>query len=353
MSNNRQVLPRSLDPMRRVLGKRLLELEQKVEQLQANPSTSSNLTTVEVVTGPTSTTVNSFYPQTTASTTWTVTHNLDTYPNVLVIADDGSVIYGDVTYDNTNQLTIEFSAPVQGTAYLIQRDTMLPIKFDSEINLLEHALRNALLDPLAADPSPVLPEGHVYYNTTSDEIRISNGTAYIAPGGSMTAAQILSALLTVDGSGSLLDADLLDGQEASSFAPSSHTHVSTDITDFNAASAAIAQAIVDGVVGVAPAALDTLQEIATAINNDPDVFNTLNNLINAKPSKFSLTIGDGAATAITVNHNLNTQDVAVSIREVATNEAILANWVATDVNNITVSFGEAPLINEYRVTVVG
>lgn len=39
-----------------------------------------------------------------------------------------------------------------------------------------------------------------------------------ASGGSMTAAEILALLLTVDGSGSSLDADLLDGLQASAFA---------------------------------------------------------------------------------------------------------------------------------------
>jgi len=39
-----------------------------------------------------------------------------------------------------------------------------------------------------------------------------------------TPAEILAGLLTVDGSGSGLDADLLDGQQASEFADSGHTH---------------------------------------------------------------------------------------------------------------------------------
>lgn len=42
--------------------------------------------------------------------------------------------------------------------------------------------------------------------------------------GKDTAAEILEKLKTVDGTGSGLDADLLDGKEASSFAESSHTH---------------------------------------------------------------------------------------------------------------------------------
>jgi hypothetical protein len=42
-----------------------------------------------------------------------------------------------------------------------------------------------------------------------------------------SAAEILAALLTVDGAGSGLDADLLDGNEASAFATSGHNHTGT------------------------------------------------------------------------------------------------------------------------------
>jgi len=48
----------------------------------------------------------------------------------------------------------------------------------------------------------------------------------------VSASELLTSIKTVDGSGSGLDADTLDGNEASAFAASSHTHASTDITDF-------------------------------------------------------------------------------------------------------------------------
>jgi len=50
-----------------------------------------------------------------------------------------------------------------------------------------------------------------------------------------TASEILTAVKTVDGTGSGLNADLLDGQHASSFAASSHTHTAANITDFGTA----------------------------------------------------------------------------------------------------------------------
>ncbi len=68
--------------------------------------------------------------------------------------------------------------------------------------------------------------------------------------------------------------------------------------------------------------------------------------------KFSVTIGDGAANPITVTHNLNTQDVIVSVREVSTNAVVIADVVANGVNTITVGFAVTPTANQYRVTVL-
>lgn len=50
-------------------------------------------------------------------------------------------------------------------------------------------------------------------------------------GSDITAQEILDLLKTVDGSGSGLDADLLDGQSSSSFASASHSHNSFNVVD--------------------------------------------------------------------------------------------------------------------------
>lgn len=50
--------------------------------------------------------------------TWDITHNLGFYPSVRVINALGTEFFGDITYTNTNQLTVTFTAPVYGTAYL-------------------------------------------------------------------------------------------------------------------------------------------------------------------------------------------------------------------------------------------
>src|SRR5262245_14783142 len=60
----------------------------------------------------------------------------------------------------------------------------------------------------------------------------------IGGGGSDSAAQILAKLLTVDGSGSGLDADLFDGLNSSAFALDGHTHPQSDVTGLAASLAA-------------------------------------------------------------------------------------------------------------------
>lgn len=57
----------------------------------------------------------------------------------------------------------------------------------------------------------------------------------------ITAAQILAKLLTVDGAGSGLDADTLDGSSSAAFAAASHNHAASETTSGTFADARIAQ----------------------------------------------------------------------------------------------------------------
>ena len=69
--------------------------------------------------------------------------------------------------------------------------------------------------------------------------------------------------------------------------------------------------------------------------------------------KYSVTIGNGALTTFTINHNLNTTDVVVSLKDVATSTNQFTSYVGVDANNGTLSFSVAPTTNQYRITVVG
>ena len=68
--------------------------------------------------------------------------------------------------------------------------------------------------------------------------------------------------------------------------------------------------------------------------------------------KSSATIGDGTATTVTITHNLNTQDVSVSVKDVASNSGVLVDWVANTLNTVQLTFGTAPTTGQYRATVI-
>ena len=58
------------------------------------------------------------FTQSAASATWTIAHNLGKYPSVTVIDSANTIVYGNPTYTDENNLTINFSAPFSGKAYL-------------------------------------------------------------------------------------------------------------------------------------------------------------------------------------------------------------------------------------------
>lgn len=72
------------------------------------------------------------------------------------------------------------------------------------------------------------------------------------------------------------------------------------------------------------------------------------------PRKFAQTIGDGTATSFILTHNLNTQDVQITVYRVASPfDDVLPDVQHTSANTITVLFNSAPTTNAYRVVVIG
>lgn len=56
--------------------------------------------------------------QSSASAQWTITHNLGKYPSVSVVDSANNEVIGEVEYVTDTQLTIKFSAPFSGKAFL-------------------------------------------------------------------------------------------------------------------------------------------------------------------------------------------------------------------------------------------
>lgn len=97
-----------------------------------------------------------------------------------------------------------------------------------------------------------------------------------------TAPEILTLVKTVDGASSGLDADLLDGQEGAYY---------TNYTDTKIAA----------LVASSPATLDTLNELATALGNDPNFATTIATQIGTKLDASSYTASDVLTKVKTVD----------------------------------------------------
>jgi hypothetical protein len=71
------------------------------------------------------------------------------------------------------------------------------------------------------------------------------------------------------------------------------------------------------------------------------------------PIKRTFTIGDGSTTAIAVTHSLGTKDVAVQVRDVATDNHVFPDIANTSTSVCTLTFAVAPTTNQYRVVIIG
>jgi hypothetical protein len=58
------------------------------------------------------------HDQSAASASWSIAHSLGKYPSVTVTDSAGDEVEGEVHYDSLNSLTVSFSAPFAGKAYL-------------------------------------------------------------------------------------------------------------------------------------------------------------------------------------------------------------------------------------------
>lgn len=56
--------------------------------------------------------------QNAVSSSWVITHNLGFYPNIVVQDSSGTTYEGEVSYTNSNSLTVSFSSAFSGKAYL-------------------------------------------------------------------------------------------------------------------------------------------------------------------------------------------------------------------------------------------
>jgi hypothetical protein len=60
---------------------------------------------------------NYIHTQSSASNTWTITHNLKKYPSVTIVDSGNNSVVGEIEYTSLDVVTLRFNASFSGKAY--------------------------------------------------------------------------------------------------------------------------------------------------------------------------------------------------------------------------------------------
>ncbi|WP_022886346.1 hypothetical protein [Glaciibacter superstes] len=301
----------------------------------------------------------------------------------------------------------------------------IPIVQPMDFNLLE--LLNATAQNLAT--APPHKAGRFYFDTTLEQFGISNGTGwvYLGDDGALDAeavqdvvaamlsgssnvtatyndtagtislsvansaisnAQVAAAAaITLDKLAETAGLKLLTAAERTkltgiataatanqtdTFLRSRANHTGTQtvstISDFDTAVTAKIAALIDA----APGSLDTLNELAAALGDDPNFAATVTASIALKANiadlatvatsgsyddltdkpVFTQTVGNASATSFVVTHGFGTRAVTVDVSLTASPYSqVVAEVQKTSTSAVTVLFATAPTANQYTVTV--
>jgi hypothetical protein len=330
----------------------------------------------------------------------------------------------------------------------------------SNLDLAKNELQNAVIQPLASAPSSPV-EGQIYYNTTDDTIYVYANGAWLDLGvqggagatnlsqtltsttvainsntgtdttiaaadginaGVMTsameiklagieAAADVTDATNVDAAGAVMNSDLTTAAmsfviDEDNMASNSSTKVPTQQS-----TKAYVDTTVSALVDAAPGTLDTLNELAAALGDDPSFATTTATNIGLKAAKASNlsdlasastafanikqdattsatgvvelatqaeaqaktdttraltaasvadfarkvtgTIGNGSLTALPVTHGLGTQWVTAQLFDATSGALVECDVTITSATVVTFIFTVAPITNQYRYVIVG
>lgn len=254
-------------------------------------------------------------------------------------------------------------------------------KLLTNLDLNHNQLINALVENLAVAPeSPQV--GQIYFNTQESKFKVYDGKDWQTLNDDISAESIVEA---INKSQALIDKDNISGLTEMI---DNVSMSGTDILSAINAEDVVGTIKQDKVEGLSEAlaskepkgeakkqsdnALDgakkyadeKIQELVGLASSEGDTLKELEDLIKANKSelkelsavarKHSEEIGDGVATEITVNHNLNSKDVVVSVAESKSPySVVLADVEITDENTVLIRTSKPVESKALRVTVIG
>lgn len=226
----------------------------------------------------------------------------------------------------------------------------------------------ALHNPVAADvSSPV--DGEIWYRTDTDQYRgrrngVSDSFAMMsdvtAGGVSASLWDAQSVVIAVTDNtpvAQALAASTVLGRRASGdITAVSFANLLTDLMAITAFETAVDARVTNGIntlVDGAPGALDTLNELAAAINDDASFSATVTTALGLRTRKYANNYGNGSLTTFTVNHALGTTDVVAQVRLNSNGQVLDAVIDVVDANNIEIVVNTVYSTDAIRVVVIG
>lgn len=226
------------------------------------------------------------------------------------------------------------------------------MKLLTNLDLSKNQLLNSVLQNLTQAPSSA-EMGQIYYNTQDKRAYIYTGSVWLAMDAKDASQSAESIVNTINSGNSNIQigkienlANQLSQKETPDSAQQKVNTALQQAKDY-------AKAEIAKVVGGASEQYDTLKEIEQILKSSQNVGEILNEL-RTRPKKFTKDIGNNSATSFLIQHNLNTQDITVTLREKESPFSIVYTDVEiTDENNITVKFAKKPEVNQYKVIIIG
>ena len=291
----------------------------------------------------------------------------------------------------TGTVTIPTGASITAPTGLVKGDVGLG-NVDNTSNATERAATATLTNKTLTSPVINTPTGIVKGDVGLGNVDNTADTAKPVSTAQQTALDLKSNLAspTFTGTTTLPTGTIATTQTAGN----NSTAVATT---------AFVSTAVANLIDSAPATLDTLNELAAAINDDASFASTVTSALGLKAplasptftgtptlptgtiavtqtaadnstkvattayvdaaataaagsglDKVSASVGDGSATTYTVTHNLGTRDVLVQVTRVASPyDVVIADVAAATESTVTVTFATAPTNNQFRVVVIG